>query len=252
MIYKFKNHKIELYDTIHSLPILRFRTFNKLSIMALEIGSDFKDYDDRTTKSLAFLSKGMVQEAHQEILNRRQTVWNAMEEQSPSMASFAVMVYKIDDVVYNEYAPDNLENILIHLNDIGLDIETMKTQLVELKKKINLELSVYFPKYFPKNSNANEKALWIKAIDIRCDQIIQGKEFAEQLFDVEKQILEADKPNNWNVHVEGNMERSLELDFQKFAISVTKLSGGDLENMVVMRFYATVEQLEDEHRSNKK
>lgn len=252
MIYSYNNHEIEIYDSIHTLPILRFQTFNKLQIMASEIGSDFMDYEQRTQKALAFLSKKMVPEAHQELLNRRQTVWNAMEKQSPSMSSFAVMVNRIDNVVYKKYAPDDLERILVHLNDIGLDVEAMTTQLKEVKKKINLELGVYFPKYFPKNANANERLLWVKAMDIRLEQIITGKEFTEALFDIEKQILETDKPNNWNVHVEGNMERSLELDFQKFAISVTKLSGGNLEEMVVMRFYATVEQLEDEHKANRK
>jgi len=251
MIYKLKNHEIEIYDTIHSLPILRFRTFNKLQLMAVEVGSDFADYESRTQKALAFLKKKMITEAFQELLNRRQTVWNAYEEQSPTMASFAVMVHRIDDVHYTKYAPDDLERILVHLNDVGLDAKTMFTQLKELKKKINLELSVYFPKYFPKNANANDVVLWIKAMDIRCDQIIQGKKYKEQLYEVEKQILESDKPNNWNVHTPGNMERELELEFEKFGISVTKLSGGDLENMTVKRFYATVEQLEDEHKTRK-
>ena len=83
MVYKFKNHEIEIYDSIQNLPVLRFQKFNKYQMIASEIGNDFADYDKRTEKALAFLHKNMVQEAIQELNNRRQTVFNAYNEFTP-------------------------------------------------------------------------------------------------------------------------------------------------------------------------
>ncbi len=135
MIYKFGKHEIEIYDSIQNIPILRFQKLNKYTMIDLEIGNDFSDYDKRTQKTLAFLAKGMVEEAIQELKNRRQTVFNAYNEQSPKGKSFAVLIHRIDKVEYKKYAPDDLERILIHLNDIGFDINTSVELLREVKKK---------------------------------------------------------------------------------------------------------------------
>ena len=142
MIYKFGRHEIEVFDSIQNLPILRFQKFNKYQMIDNEIGSDFGDYDKRTEKTLAFLQKGMVKEAIQELNNRRQTVFNAYNEYTARGKCFAVLVKRIDDKHYTDYAPDDLDRILEHLNKIGFDVETMVTALVAVKKKIETELVV--------------------------------------------------------------------------------------------------------------
>ena len=47
---------------------------------------------------------------------------------------------------------------------------------------------------------------------------------------------------------ENNMERVLEVDFNKFAIQVTELSNQRLEDMTTFRFYATVEYLKEKNK----
>jgi hypothetical protein len=137
MVYKFKGHEIEVYDSIQSLPILRFQKFNKYQMIASDIGCDFSDYEQRTQKTLAFLKKGMVNEAIQEISNRRILVFNAFNESNPSSRSFAVLVKRIDKQKFVEYAPNDLDLIMEKLNNMGFDYETMSTQLREVKKKSN-------------------------------------------------------------------------------------------------------------------
>jgi len=69
---------------------------------------------------------------------------------------------------------------------------------------------------------------------------------------VEKEILQHEKPNNWNVHVRGNMERKMEVDFHKYASTVKQHSGIDLEKTTAFSFYATVEMIEDQRPKNPK
>lgn len=148
MIYVHKTHTIELFDSIHSLKVLRFQRFNKYQMIASEIGNTFEDYDQRTSKVLAFLQKNMVSEAIQELENRRQTVYNAYNEFTPKGKSFAVLVKKIDDVVYDDFSPDTLDRCLEHLDRIGVTYETLLLKLSEVKKNWKRNWSFIIRRFF--------------------------------------------------------------------------------------------------------
>jgi len=48
------------------------------------------------------------------------------------------------------------------------------------------------------------------------------------------------------------MERTLEVDFQKFGLSVSQLSGLDLKNTSVFTFYACLEFLKEKNHKKPK
>lgn len=105
---------------------------------------------------------------------------------------------------------------------------------------------VYFPRLFPKNGNKDQTALRINRADLLIDQIINNeKDISDKKFKVEKSILETDKPNIWNVNISGNMEREMEVEFYKYAHSVTESSSIDIEDTTVFAFYTKVEQIMD-------
>lgn len=246
MIFKFKGHEIELYDSIQNLPILRFQKFNKYQLMNSDIGNTFEDYDARLSKVLAFLGKGMTLEAIQELENQRQTVYNAYNEFSPILKAFAVMVKRVDEKEYTTYAPDDLQRILEHLNDIGYDIETSFKHLREVKKKVETELQVYFPNFFQKG-NDNMTALRIKRAHKRLEGVL-GANNQKEVYEVEKEILIGDKPNRWNVWIEGNMERQLEVDFHKYLIAVSEHTAIDIKETTTFTFYSIVEHLQEKKK----
>lgn len=108
---------------------------------------------------------------------------------------------------------------------------------------------VYYPIFFPKNGNKEQTILRAKRINGLLDEIIDpDKDNGKFLFETEREILEQDKPNVWNVWKENNMERVLEVDFQKFAISVTENAGQDLATLTTFTFYATVEYLKEKFK----
>jgi len=251
MVYKHGKHEIEIFDSIHNLQILRFQRFNKYQMQSVEIGNSFEDYDQRTMKALQFIKKGMNDEAIQELENRRQTVFNAFNEFTPLGKSFAILVKRIDGVVYDTFSPDDLDRCLNRLNEIGLTNQEAMLKLQEVKKKIETELVVYFPKYFPKNGNRELTTLRFRRVNTILDGIINKQIDDESVFEVEKMILENDKPHNWNVWVSGNMEKTLEVDFQKFAVSVIEHTKQDLEKLSTFTFYASVEHLTEKFKPKK-
>jgi len=135
MIYKYKGHTIEMYDSIHDLPILRFQRFNKYQMISNEIGNTFEDYDRRMAKTIQFLEKKMIDEAKQELQNQRQTVFNSYNNFTPVGKSLAVLVKRIDKTIYDTFTPDDLDRCLEHLDKIGLDYGTAIEKLLEVKKK---------------------------------------------------------------------------------------------------------------------
>jgi hypothetical protein len=71
---------------------------------------------------------------------------------------------------------------------------------------------------------------------------------AGEVYKIEKDILHYERPNTWNVHEEGNMERSLEVDFHKFGVAVTEQTGMDLNKISTFTFYASVEHLKEKNK----
>lgn len=135
MIYTHGKHEIELFDSIHNLPVLRFQRFNKYQMQASEIGNTFADFDQRTIRVMQFLKKGMMKEALQELENRRQTIFNSYNEFTPQGKSLAILVKRIDSVEYVDFSPNNLDRCLEHLEKIGLGNTDATEKLREVKKK---------------------------------------------------------------------------------------------------------------------
>jgi hypothetical protein len=90
-------------------------------------------------------------------------------------------------------------------------------------------------------------------VNAMLERIIEGDMKHENvIFDVEKQILERDRPKVWNIWKSGNMEKTLEVDFHKFAVAVTENTNQDLTTISTFTFYATVEHLKDKFKNNGK
>lgn len=157
MIYKHGKHEIEIFDSIHNLPILRFQRFNKYQMIASEIGNTFPDYDARMAKALQFLKKGLTNEAIMELENQRQTVFNAFNEFSPIGKSFAILVKRIDGINYDTFAPDDLDRCLLHLEKIELTQKDAIDKLIEVKKKFKSNWLFTILSFFQKTAIKNKQ-----------------------------------------------------------------------------------------------
>lgn len=107
-------------------------------------------------------------------------------------------------------------------------------------------MEAYFPKYFGSRINADEGALRLNLISEKLEEIL-GEVNAERVQEIEKSILYHNRPRNWNVWTEDNAERAMEVDFNKFAISVVSQTGQDLDKLSTFSFYSGVEYLEDKN-----
>ena len=143
---KIGKHTVEFYDTIEELPIVRFHKYQKLLLVDAGIGSDISAFDQRIEKTRRFLMAGKPEQAQQELENMRQCVFLIQSGVNPKHRAFAALVTKIDGQDCTDIGDDALAAITEKLNDVPES--ELTAQLEAVKKKIDGELTLYFPALF--------------------------------------------------------------------------------------------------------
>ena len=139
-------HTVEFYDTIEELPIVRFHKYQKLLLVDAGIGSDIAAFDQRIERTRRFLMAGKPEQAQQELENMRQCVFLIQSGVNPKHRAFAALVTKIDGQDCTDIGDDALAAITEKLNDVPES--ELTAQLEAVKKKIDGELTLYFPALF--------------------------------------------------------------------------------------------------------
>lgn len=143
---KIGKHTVEFYDTIEELPIVRFHKYQKLLLVDAGVGSDISAFDQHIEKTRRFLMAGKLEQAQQELENMRQCVFLIQSGVNPKHRAFAALVTKIDGEDCTDIGDDALVAITEKLNDVPES--ELTAQLEAVKKKINGELTLYFPALF--------------------------------------------------------------------------------------------------------
>lgn len=156
MIFRKGVNTIEMFDSVHNMPILRFRRWNKYAMQSSEIGSEFQDFSNRLTKINQLIRKDLKQEALNEIENARMTVYNAIQEFSPRTRAFAIFVKSINGKQYEDYSPESLDDCIKHLSKLGITDKEAVEKLQEVKKKSNWNLLFTFQKSFRRTGTWNK------------------------------------------------------------------------------------------------
>ena len=85
-------HKVELYDSIDELPIVRFHKYNKMLLIDAGVGSDLSDWDAHMEKVVRYCRLNQPDKAEKEIGNIRQNIYFIQSEISPKHLAFAALV----------------------------------------------------------------------------------------------------------------------------------------------------------------
>jgi len=150
---KLGKHTIEFYDAIDEMPIVRFHKYQKLLLIDAGIGADIAAFDQRIEKTRRFLMAGKADKAQQELENMRQCVFLIQSGIHAGHRAFAVLITKIDGRECDDISDDALTKLTEQLNDVP--VKGLAALLEAVKKKIDGELMLYFPRLF-NDSNVKE------------------------------------------------------------------------------------------------
>lgn len=243
---KLGKHMLEVYDSIEDLPVVRFHKYNKMLLIDAGLGSDMVDFDVHIERITRFLKDDPAM-ATQELENLRQNVFLIQNELNPGHLAFCTLIKSIDGIEITDISDNGLKNILELISDVS-HTELEKEQH-RIKKKIDAELSLYFPKLFD-NSEAKEYYdLMLRRTRLNLGYIIRGEDNAEEIYNITTQMLKYNEPKNF--HGNGSAEVQFDKQFEEMCFIIAKQLRTDAKKYTVLEYYSAFEHIKESNKNGK-
>jgi len=243
---QLNGHKVRIYDSIDTLPITRFHSYNRMLLVDAGVGSDISDFDNHIERMVRYIRKGDNDSAAKELDNLRQNVYMIMSGQSVRDMSFACLVSSIDDKPCDDLSPEGLQKVLEALG--GATRGELTEAYQSAKKKIDKDLSLYFPSLFDDVTTREYYDIVKRLTLTNLTRIADGdsderKEAAEQL---RERLILFQKPKVFTGS-EG-IEVRHDKEFETMCLAITKETGRDAKRMTVLEYYNAYEYLREKTR----
>jgi hypothetical protein len=140
---KLNGNYLEMYDSIDTMPITRFKEYNRYVAMDSGLGSDMNSFDGHISSAMKFYRMGEIEKADRVMENMRQNIYFVINKVSPKMNSFVCVIKSINGEPLEDITePDK---ILDDLSKKGLTVGKVNGFLKQLKKKLLASLNCITP-----------------------------------------------------------------------------------------------------------
>lgn len=237
-IGKVNKHTVEIYDSIDELPIQRFQKFNKYMLIDSGVGSDMQDVLSHIDRARIYIKSNPAMAAT-ELENLRQSIYLMVDELSPKHMAFAALVRKIDGEEMNDISDAGLKRVLGILSEAKKG--WLDGVLNSVKKKIDRELSMYFPGKF---DDATQKEYFDNLREhtiLKLEEIISGESKEESIKAIETRLVLLAKPRIFSG------AKSVEIEYDKQFEEMCLVLAHNLQvqpyTMTVLQFYNAFDYL---------
>lgn len=237
-IGKVNKHTVEIYDSIDELPIQRFQKFNKYMLIDSGVGSDMQDVLSHIDRARIYIKSNPAMAAT-ELENLRQSIYLMVDELSPKHMAFAALVRKIDGEEMNDISDAGLKRVLDILSEAKKG--WLDGVLNSVKKKIDRELSMYFPGKF---DDATQKEYFDNLREhtiLKLEEIISGESKDESIKAIETRLVLLAKPRIFSG------AKSVEIEYDKQFEEMCLVLAHNLQvqpyTMTVLQFYNAFDYL---------
>lgn len=240
------NHIIELYDSIDELPINRYYKYNKYLIIDSGIGGDIESISNK----LGVLAKHIELNnglALTELENIRKGLFLVLEEYNPRYFSFAVLIHKVDGEILEDISEENLKRVI---NKIGSIKKGWFDNMFEaIKKKIETELGLYFPKIFDDSLTKEYYDLLRKHTLLYIDSILT-KTHNKELKEIENKMITFVKPKNFDGI--NSVEIQYDKQYAEMSILISKELGINVDSLTTLRYFQAYEFINNMSKNGRK
>ena len=248
--FRIGKHRVKVYDSIDDLPMARFHKYNKMMLVDAGIGSDMQAFDAHIEKVVRYIRNNDAENASKELENMRQNVYVMQSELSPRNLSFAALVAEVDGKACDDISDEGLERVRQLLNDAPVG-ETA-TVYAEAKKKIDEDLTLYFPSLFQSVEEReyydNMKRRTVAVLDqIANGESEEGKKSIEKLTD---RMVLAVKPRSFTGRDSFGVQH--DKGYEKMCLMIASNIGVDAKRMTVLEYYTANEYLRDMAKERQK
>lgn len=242
--------RVELYDAIEELPMRRFHKYNKMLLVDSGIGSDMADFDRHIEKIIAYCKSKNPELAAVELDNMRQNVYYIQTGLSPRHMAFAVLVKSIDGKPCEDISDEGLQKTVAMFADVP--IVEIAAQNGTVKKKIDDELQLYFPKVFDDASVKEYYDELRRRTLLVLDAVINGEDErkAAELDRVTMELLLYNKPRSFGGSE--NMEVKYDKQFERMCLMLSQYLNIDPKCYTVLEYYNAFEYIREEIKNKSK
>lgn len=235
---KVNKHTVEIYDSVDELPIKRFQKYNKYLLVDSGVGSDIQDILHHIDLAKVY-TKSNPAMAITELENMRQSIYLVVDELSPKYMAFATLVHKIDGEEMTDMSDAGLKRVLDILSEAKKG--WLDGVLNSIKKKIDHELSLYFPGKF-EDANQKEYFDYLREhTKVRLEEIISGEDMKELRDKIETSMALLSKPKIfWGTK---SVEISYDKQFEEMCLVLSHNLQVNPYTMTVLQFYNAFDYL---------
>lgn len=231
---EINGHTVEMYDAIEELPVIRFHKYNKMLLIDSGIGSDMQAFARHVDRAKRYAMSTDPKLAAMELTNLQQCFAFIYGELSPKHLAFCALVKSIDGEPVTDISDDGLQNILAKFADVP---NNEITDLLEsVKKKIDRELSLYFPRLSEEGTAVKEyyEELQNYAL-LLVDSIIDGKDRSAEIEEAETSLIMQDKPNIFTGT--DSLEIKYDKQFENTCLIIAQHLNIDAKTYTVLEYY---------------
>lgn len=247
---KIAGHKVELYDSIEELPIVRFHKYQKYLLIESGIGDDLSAFDLRAEKIRQYILKDKKEKALQELSNMRQNVHFVQNEVEIKNKALACLVSKIDGFPFDDLSDAGLQKVIDILADSPRGL--LGRLFMRLKKKVDEELTQYFPTLF----NSSEVKEYYNLLRRRTlailQNIIAGKDVIEtpEVDQLTGELITYSNPGIFNGYQSAEIQH--DKNFENLCLMLSEQCNVQPKNYTVMEFYNAFEFLQERAKEQNK
>lgn len=244
---KLNKHTVEIFDAIDELPIQRFQKYNKYMLIDSGVGSDLQDILDHIERAKIYIKANPAM-AVTELENLRQALYLVSEEMSPKYMAFAVLVNKIDGKPADDLSDVGLKKVLETLKDAP---KTWIDRILDsVKKKIDRELSLYFPGKFEDAATKEYFDQLRSHTLLKLKHIITGEDVTQACEEVEIRLAMLIKPRIFSG--KKSAEIAYDKQFEEMCLILSQNLQVQTQNMTVLQFYNAFEYLKKQMKKRKR
>jgi len=246
---KLGKHKVMLYNSIDELPIVRFHRYNKCLLIDAGLGSDLSAVDGHIERAVRYINGGHKQEAATEMENIRQTIYMIIHGMSPKHLAFAALVKEIDGKACDDISDEGLKRTLEMLSDVPVKEMTAESEAV--KKKIDEELTLYFPDVFDDASEKEYYDIMKRRSQTMLDAVING-ETEERTKEIERltdALVCFTKPRTFTG--KDSAEIAYDRQFDEMCIVIGQQLNTDAKKYTVSEYYSAYQYIKRQQNRQK-
>lgn len=237
-------HVLEIYDSIDELPIVRLHRFNKMLLIDSGVGSNLNDVNNRIDRAIIYC-KTSPSLAVKELENLQQTISFIMSDLSPKYLAFCALVKTIDGKIVTDISDDGLNVIFEKLK--GATDAGITDNLDQLKKKIDTELSLYFPGKFDNASVKDYFDLLKQRTVALLDKIIYKSESDDEIKNLTDMLLTYSKPGLF--HGPDSVEIQYDKQFEDMCLLLSQKLNIQAKTLTALEFYNAFDYLKKQIKS---